>query len=101
MMGKLNLDNIANSESIRVGRQTDTKKTSSETFSIEIKKTEDKDKLNLSDRASQVGKLVEQIKDLPDVRTEKVNALREKIQSGEYKPSGADIADAILKDENI
>ena len=52
-----------------------------------------------SDRGSQVRNLTERAAGLPDIRQEKVDAIREKINTGEFKPSGGDIADAILRDE--
>lgn len=55
--------------------------------------------ISVSDRAAQVGKLIEQIKDAPDIRQEQVEALRQKIGAGEYDPPAGEIADAILKDE--
>ncbi len=57
------------------------------------------DKVNLSDRAANVEKLVDKIKEVPDVRLERIQALRDKIAAGEYKPEARDIASAILKDE--
>ena len=57
------------------------------------------DKINVSNRAATAGKMVEKLQDVPDVRQERVEALRQKIESGEYKPSAESIADAILKDE--
>ena len=55
--------------------------------------------ISVSDRAAQVGKLIEKIKDAPDIRQEQVEALRQKIEAGEYNPPAEEIADAILKDE--
>lgn len=57
------------------------------------------DKINVSDRGAAVGKLVDKISELPDARAAKVEALRQKLNAGEYKPSSKDIANAILKDE--
>lgn len=57
------------------------------------------DKLEFSDRAATVGKLVDKLSETPEMRVEKVEALRAKIAAGEYQPSGESIADAILKDE--
>jgi flagellar biosynthesis anti-sigma factor FlgM len=55
--------------------------------------------ISVSNRAAQVGRLVEKVKDAPDIRHEQVEALRRKIETGEYNPPAAEIADAILKDE--
>ncbi len=58
------------------------------------------DKLQVSNRAAEVGNLVDRLKNLPDVRQERVNALRERIAAGEFNPSSESIADGILKDES-
>lgn len=58
------------------------------------------DKIKVSERAADVGRLTARASALPDVRQEKVEALRERVQSGSYDPSAKDIADAILKEEN-
>ena len=59
----------------------------------------DSDRIKVSERASTVGRLASRAAELPEVRQEKVAAVRERIQSGSYNPSASDIADAILKDE--
>lgn len=57
------------------------------------------DRLQFSDRAAEVGKLVDEIKTLPDVRQDRVDELREKIRTGEFQPAGKDIAEALIRDE--
>jgi negative regulator of flagellin synthesis FlgM len=62
--------------------------------------TSDSDKIKVSERASSLGQLAARASELPDVRQDRVEALRERIQSGSYNPSATDIADAILRDES-
>lgn len=57
------------------------------------------DEVVLSERAEAVKRLAERAADAPDVRGERVEALRAKIESGDYNPSSDTIADAILGDE--
>jgi negative regulator of flagellin synthesis FlgM len=52
-----------------------------------------------SSRAEVVGKSLEKIAELPDVRQERVAALKALIDGGSYRPSGEDIANAIIRDE--
>jgi flagellar biosynthesis anti-sigma factor FlgM len=59
----------------------------------------DADAVRVSDRGAAVGRLVEEVNALPDVRTERVEALKRQIMAGEYNPGAAEIAAAILKDE--
>lgn len=57
------------------------------------------DKVTVSERANTVNELVARANELPDIRQERVEALREKVESGAYRPDARVIADAILKDE--
>ena len=100
MMSKINITKTSEIEAIRVARQNDLyqiNKTDSPT--VENKATVSQDKLEFSERATEVGKLIEQVKQFPDVRQAKVNELRTQITAGEYHPTSEEIADAILKDE--
>lgn len=102
MPNKINIDKINDLSPIRSIGQSDVKKSSGEKIqSNETGKTNNEDKLEFSNRGTEVGKLVEQVKNLPDVREEKVNEFREQISKGNYNPPSKDIADAILKDEKI
>jgi flagellar biosynthesis anti-sigma factor FlgM len=53
------------------------------------------DTVELSSGQATVRQLVSQLSQIPDVRQEKVSSLRAAIGSGEYKPSGAQVADAL------
>jgi negative regulator of flagellin synthesis FlgM len=57
------------------------------------------DQVSVSERAADVGRLTARASELPDVRQEKVEQLRERIRSGSYNPSASDIAGAIFKEE--
>ncbi|HYJ48216.1 MAG TPA: flagellar biosynthesis anti-sigma factor FlgM [Pyrinomonadaceae bacterium] len=57
------------------------------------------DAVKVSERAANVGRLAARAAELPDVRQEKVEALRERLQSGSYNPQASDIADAVIKEE--
>jgi flagellar biosynthesis anti-sigma factor FlgM len=58
------------------------------------------DKLNVSNRGAAVGGLVEKVRAIPDIRRERVEALRQQVEKGEYNPPAADIAAAIMRDED-
>ena len=58
-----------------------------------------KDVIKVSDRATAIRSLVEQASQLPEVRTERVEQLRARVQSGAYHPDASVIADALLKGE--
>lgn len=102
MSNNLNIDNVSGFGQIRTPSQGEVKKSVGEVVKpIEVAKTNPDDKLEFSNRGSEVGRLVDQIKSIPDSREDKVNAIREQVSSGNYNPSSLDIADAILKDEKI
>ena len=58
------------------------------------------DSVKLSGRGEEVRRLVVQANELSGIRASKVARLREMIQTGEYKVSATDIADAIIRDES-
>jgi flagellar biosynthesis anti-sigma factor FlgM len=55
-----------------------------------------KDVITVSDRATTIRSLVEQARQLPDVRSEQVERLRSLIQANEYHREATTIADALL-----
>lgn len=102
-MRNIKLENPADFSPIRAERQGGDVKKSDKTpaQSVENKSLAGSDKLEISGRGSEVGKLVGKLKELPDAHTEKVNNLREQINAGTYNPPSEKIADAILKDEKL
>ena len=56
-----------------------------------------KDVIKVSDRATTIRNLVEQVGQLPEVRSERVEQFRSRIQNGSYRPAATTIADALLK----
>jgi negative regulator of flagellin synthesis FlgM len=64
------------------------------------KKTEgvkfEEDKIEISTQAKEIQVAMQAIKDTPEIREEKVNAIRAQIKDGTYKPSSEDVANKIL-----
>ena len=83
-----------------IGRSDVKRAGKSDAQPIETKSAVESDKVNLSSVAVETGKLVEQIKEFPDVRQDRVDEVRQQISTGNFQPSNTEIADAILKDEN-
>lgn len=98
MMSNINFDKAGDSQAILSARHADAKKNDLRP-AVGGEVTVDSDRLQFSSEASEVGKLVDQIKQLPDIRIEKVNDLRGRIAAGNYDPPSEDIAAAILKHE--
>jgi negative regulator of flagellin synthesis FlgM len=98
-MAKMNINKINNSTPVRVERNTDVKAPEKESRSTQRSNAATEDRLDFSSRGSKVRELVDQVKQMPDVRQEKVDSLRAQIAAGTYDPSNQDIAKAILDDE--
>lgn len=94
----MNIDKITGLNPIRTDRQSESSVGRYAKQPIERMASPD-DKLEVSGLASEVGRLVEKIKELPDLREDKVTALREQFRSGNYEPSSDQIAAAILDHE--
>lgn len=59
----------------------------------------EKDNVNLSERAKDYQFAMEKIKEVPDIRIDKVKDLKEKVQSGNYNVEGKKIVEKMF--ENI
>lgn len=100
-MNPINLNHPADVDAVRRQQRTETptaaeaRRTSPAEAST---KPERHDTLRVSDRAAMFSRLVEQTNALPDVRRERVEALRSQVTQGEYNPPAADIAAAILRE---
>ncbi|MDP4094778.1 MAG: flagellar biosynthesis anti-sigma factor FlgM [Bacillota bacterium] len=55
-----------------------------------------KDVVSISNNAKDFQTALKAVKDVPDMRTDKVNELSEKYEAGNYDVSGKDIADKIV-----
>lgn len=99
-MTKININKANDIDSLRGVRQADTKRTEDlKTGSSNSKPRVESDKLQLSERATEVGSLINEVKSFPDVRLERVQSFQRQIATGKYDPPGEIIADAILKEE--
>ena len=99
-MGKMNIHKINGSTQIPTERQNNVDTPANDPGQrIGNRTALNADRIDFSNRASEVTRLVDQVKQLPDIREAEVAAIREKIASGEFEPSGDTIAGAILNDE--
>jgi flagellar biosynthesis anti-sigma factor FlgM len=57
--------------------------------------------VSVSSRADEAGRLISLAGEMGDVRQERVDSLREAIQSDQYNVSSSTIADAIIRDEGV
>lgn len=61
-------------------------------------KTAPDEKVNLSATAKDIQKLKSAVANLPDVRQDKVDELKARIEKGEYSVSGENVADKIIEE---
>ncbi|HHW49620.1 MAG TPA: flagellar biosynthesis anti-sigma factor FlgM [Clostridiaceae bacterium] len=59
--------------------------------------TSKKDVLSISNNAKDYQTVLKSLKNIPDIRKEKVKALIEKYETGRYNVNGRDVADKIIK----
>jgi len=57
------------------------------------------DRISLSGRAKEIAELKRQIDELPDIRAEKVEALKKAIENGTYEIDSLKVAQKILEEE--
>ena len=103
-MSKITTSKINEFEPIRASKKSDIKEVgtaeSGKTQSVTEQNSVGRDKLAFSQLATNAAKQLDRLKELPDVRQEKVDSFRKQILADDYNPSSEDIADAILKDES-
>lgn len=59
--------------------------------------TTQKDVVSISDQGRDFQMVMKALRDIPDIRQDKVEKLQKQIESGKYKVSGKDIADSVLR----
>jgi negative regulator of flagellin synthesis FlgM len=87
--------NISNFENVKdVQKKDDVKK---QQVSKQINKSEPKgDAISISSEAYDTAKKLDQLKEMPDVREEKVSALKKEVDSGTYNVAGKEVAEKIV-----
>lgn len=55
------------------------------------------DVVSISNNAKDFQTVMKALKDVPDIRKDKVEEIREKYESGDYEISGSEIADKVMK----
>lgn len=104
-MNKINSNGIGETEATRASRRVEVeteradRKSAAGQTSAASSSPRVSDEVVVSERAEALKGLAERAGDAPDVRRERVDALRARIESGDYNPSSDTIADAILRDE--
>lgn len=57
----------------------------------------EEDKIEISSQAREIQVAMKALKELPDIREDKVRDIRAQIQSGSYHPTGEDVAEKLLE----
>lgn len=58
--------------------------------------TQEKDKVEISEKAKEFQLAFQAYKNLPEIRKDKVEEINKKLQSGAYQPTGEEIVDSIF-----
>jgi flagellar biosynthesis anti-sigma factor FlgM len=99
-MNRINLNSGGEVEALRTGRLEAERATEGSTVtptgSAGVQPAADS--ISVSGRAAEIGELTNKTSQLPEIREERVEQLRAQVQSGNYRPSAEDIADALLKE---
>jgi len=92
-----NLQSIANvqSDAVQNAKTTRAQEASSETGTTQI---DGQDTVQFSPKFAEVQNLTSKLQQLPEIRSDRVSALRQQIQQGTYKPDPSEVAGAILGD---
>jgi negative regulator of flagellin synthesis FlgM len=56
-----------------------------------------KDVVSISGQAKDFQTVLKALKDVPDIRADKVNSLEQKYRAGNYSVDGSDVADKVIK----
>lgn len=100
-MDKVNLNGVNSLDQLRSKNNVEKDRSANESRTkITNSPLNPSDEISVSDRGASIQQIVEKISDIPQVRQERVEALRQQIHQGNFNPSAKDIADAILRDEN-
>lgn len=66
-----------------------------------VHREEKRDKVEISKEALEYGKIMEKLREIPDVREEKVERLKAEIEAGTYKIDSKKIANKMVDDANL
>lgn len=80
----------------RTGKASDSKKGKAESSASRVK-SGGNDRVQISSAGEQMKTLRARLKELPDIRVERVQELKTQIESGSYNPPAEEIADAMLQ----
>lgn len=88
-IGNLQSDAVQNAKTSRAQESTSEDRTA---------QLDGSDTVQVSSQFAQVQQLTSRLQQLPDIRTDRVAALRERIHQGTYNPDPAAVASALLND---
>jgi flagellar biosynthesis anti-sigma factor FlgM len=97
-MGRIKLDGPKDAHVTGVKRQSGVNR-KDEIATSGPSSSQQSDTVNLSGRATAVGKMIASAMEAPEIRQDKIETLKPLVESGNYNPPAKDIADAMLKDQ--
>ena len=97
-----NLQSIANAQSDAVQNAKASRPDQSKPANTEGLATDasgGSDTVQVSSKFAEAQRLTTKLQQTPEIRGDRVAALKTKIQQGAYKPNSADVAEALLRDQ--
>jgi negative regulator of flagellin synthesis FlgM len=85
----------AQSDAVQNARTSRPEQTKTEGTNTEFSSA---DTVQVSSKFAEVQQLTSKLQQVPEIRSDRVSALKAKIQQGTYKPDPADVAGALLND---
>lgn len=96
---RVQLPSDAQSEQVKSTRPSATKSQGT-SQSSDVHSTAGQDTVSISRKHQEVQTLAANLANVPEVRAERIGALRQKVQSGNYHPDSGEIADSLIADHS-
>lgn len=97
---KIQFTNNSEPENVKNTRTSGTQSSNAQTNSKGISSASGEDTVSLSSAHGEIQTLAASVGNVPEVRTNRVNALQQQVRSGNYQPDNQQIADAIIADQS-
>jgi negative regulator of flagellin synthesis FlgM len=96
--GKVQFPSDAQAEAVKTSKNVGGSATGAANKQAGVSPASGEDTFSLSSKHGQVQVLAASLAAVPEVRTERVNSLREQLNQGQYRPASGKVADAILQE---
>ena len=99
-MNRVTLDGTSGADSVRKSNTVDGNDRAQANRHPATETQDESDAVTVSNQGATLERLVAKVDEVPDVRQDRVDAIRSRIESGTYTVSSHDIAKAIIRSES-